>query len=43
MGFTEVPCENIECNVYYGKIVAKDKVLQIVPKLRQVIQALEDV
>ncbi len=36
----EIPCENIECNVFYSKIVAKDKVAQINPKLQQVIDAL---
>lgn len=36
----EVPCENMRCNFYYSKIVARDKVSQITPKLKQVIDAL---
>jgi len=39
-GVPEVPCENVACNVFYSKIVAKDKVYQINKKLQQVVDAL---
>jgi len=39
-GVKVVPCENLECTVYYSKIVALDKVKQINAKLQEVINVI---
>ena len=41
-GMRTVPCDNIQCSVFYNKIVAKDKIEQINKKLEKAIESIED-
>jgi len=40
IGMQQVPCVNIECPIFYNKVVAGDKISQLNAKLQLVIDSL---
>ena len=41
-GIIEMPCEFLDCNVFYSKMVAKDKLAQIKPSLQKIVIEYEN-